>query len=93
MAYSYYIYYRVAADRSGACEARIRELLATVEKATGIGGKLLKKREEPLLWMETYENVTHAESFEMTLAQAVARLGIPDFLQPGSSRRVECFVV
>ncbi|MFN7085516.1 MAG: DUF4936 family protein [Burkholderiales bacterium] len=93
MAYSYYIYYRVAADKAEACEAKIRELLATVEEATGISGKLLKKREEPLLWMEIYENVAHAEPFEATLARAAIRLGVQDFLQPDSGRRVECFVV
>lgn len=92
MAYSYYIYYRVAADKTEACEPKMRELLAAVEEATGIGGRLLKKREEPLLWMEIYENVAYAEAFEMALAQAAAKLGVLAFLQPDSSRHVECFV-
>lgn len=94
MAYSYYIYYRVAPDKTAACEPKIKELLAAVELATGVAGRLLKKNSEPLLWMEVYENVAEdeAEKFEMELADAAARLGVPDFLQPESTRRTECFV-
>lgn len=92
MAYSYYIYYRVDPDKTEACEPRIKELLAAVQAATGITGRLLKKREEPLLWMEIYENVSDAETFELRLAHAATRLGVLAYLQPDSGRHTECFV-
>lgn len=93
MAYSYYIYYRVAPDKAAACEPIVKALLAAVERATGVAGRLLKKSSEPLLWMEAYEKVAEAEAekFEMELAGAAARLGVLDFLQPESARRTECF--
>ena len=94
MAYSYYIYYRVAPDKAAACEPVVKELLAVVEEATGVSGRMLKKNSEPLLWMEVYENVAEAEAekFEMELAGAAARLGVLDYLQSESARRTECFV-
>lgn len=91
MAYSYYIYYRVAPDKAAACEPEINKLLAAVKQATGIAGRMLKKRGEPLLWMEIYENVSDAAKFEWELVDAVSRLKVQDFLQPGSGRHIECF--
>jgi hypothetical protein len=90
MAYSYYIYYRVAADHAENCELRVLELFSAVKQSTTITGRLLKKRSEPLLWMEVYENVRDDAKFELELAQAAAQLKIADCLQEGV-RRTECF--
>lgn len=91
MAHSYYIYYRVNGDKAAACEARIRELLIAVEKATGISGRLLKKRGEPLLWMEVYENVSDQAHFEWELADIADKLKAREFLETGTTRHCECF--
>lgn len=93
MAYSYYIYYRVDPDQADACEQKIKELLATVKDATGVAGRMLKKRGEPLLWMEIYENVSDAETFELVLAKAAVKSRVQAFLQDGSGRHTECFVI
>ena len=61
MTCSYYIYYRVAPDKAEGCAPKIKELFAAVKQATGVAGRLLKKRGEPLLWMEIYENVKRGE--------------------------------
>jgi hypothetical protein len=91
MAYSYYVYYRVGADHSGACEARVLELFTNIQQTTGVTGRLLKKRSEPLLWMEVYENVRDDAKFELALQQAVSQLKLTDCLQDASDRRTECF--
>lgn len=91
MAYSYYIYYRVAPPHAESCEVRVLELIAALKEHAGVAGRLLKKRSEPLLWMEVYENVRDDAKFELELEQAVARLKLGDCLQEGSARRVECF--
>ena len=91
MAYHYYVYYRVNPEKAVACEPRIRDLLAAVEKVTGVAGRLLKKRGEPQLWMEVYENVYNDSKFEWELAEAASKLKIQDYLQPGTGRHVECF--
>ena len=91
MAYSYYVYYRVAPENAAKCEARALELIAGVRDATSVAGRLLKKRSEPLLWMEVYDNVRDDAKFELELEQAAAQLKIAECLQEGSTRRAECF--
>jgi hypothetical protein len=91
MAYSYYIYYKVAPAQAQSCEARVLELFSALKQATGIAGRLLKKRSEPLLWMEVYDNVRDDAKFELELEQASAHLAIAQCLQEDSVRRLECF--
>lgn len=91
MAWSYYIYYRVDAAKTDACAVAVQKLLAAVQKRTGIQGRVLKKRNESLLWMEIYEPVADEASFEWELAEAVAASGITALLQAGSARHTECF--
>lgn len=91
MAYSYYIYYRVLPAQAPACELRVLELFSALKQSTGVAGRLLKKRSEPLLWMEVYENVRDDAKFELELKQAGDRLDLAQCLQEGSGRRIECF--
>ena len=91
MAWSYYIYYRVDADKAAACATATQQILAILHKNTGVQGRVLKKRNEPLLWMEIYEQVTDEAQFEWELAEAVAASGIAALLQAGSARHIECF--
>lgn len=91
MAYSYYIYYRVAPQQAESCELRVLELIAALKERTGVAGRLLKKRSEPLLWMEVYENVRDDAKFELELEQAAAQSKVAECLQEGTARRLECF--
>ena len=67
------------------------ELFSALKQSTTIAGRLLKKRSEPLLWMEVYENVRDDAKFELELQQATVQLKLGECLQEGSSRRLECF--
>jgi hypothetical protein len=91
MALSFYIYYHIKIGASAAAEKRIREMQETLTKRTGIAGRLLKKRGEPQLWMEVYENVAETGGFEQALNHAVEEYGLRLHLQPGSQRHTECF--
>jgi hypothetical protein len=91
MAWAYYIYYRIDADQAAACAAATQKLLTTMHEKTGVQGRVLKKRNEPLLWMEIYEQVSDEAQFEWELAEAVAASGITAMLQSGSGRHIECF--
>jgi hypothetical protein len=91
MAYSYFIYYRVSADRAKACEARVLDLFSTLKQATNVSGRLLRKRREPLLWMEVYENVRDDAKFELELEQAATQLKLAECLPEGQTRKTECF--
>ena len=91
MPYAYYIYYRVAPEKAESCEMRILELMSALKERAGVAGRLLKKRSEPLLWMEVYENVRDDAKFELELKQAAADLKLAECLQESSPRRLECF--
>jgi hypothetical protein len=91
MSWNYYVYYRVDAAKTGPCAVAIEFLLDAMKRETGIAGRVLKKRNEPLLWMEIYENVEDEAKFEWALAEAATASGIANLLQAGSSRHVECF--
>lgn len=91
MAWSYYIYYRVDGEQEAAATKAVRKVMDAVLLGTGISGRLMKKRNEPLLWMEIYESVNDEAKFEWELAEAVSGSGIVATLQPGSTRHIECF--
>lgn len=91
MHWNYYIYYRVDAAKTGPCAVAVEYLLDAVRRKTGVQGRVLKKRNEPLLWMEIYEGVTDEAGFEWELADAVTASGINSFLQTGGARHTECF--
>ncbi len=90
--FCYYIYYRVDEARVDELEANIRRMQQELERQTGIAGRLLKKSEEPLLWMEIYEKVADAEAFGQALVDGVEKHKLKLFLQPGTARMVECFI-
>jgi hypothetical protein len=91
MTSNYYIYYRVDAAKTGPCAVAVEFLLDAVQRKTGVRGRVLKKRNEPQLWMEIYEGVTDEAGFEWELAEAVTASGINGMLQTGSARHTECF--
>ena len=89
LALSYYIYYRVA--HPGDASAAVRRLQAAIHKRYGIDGRLLKKRDEPALWMEIYEGVDDGAAFEAALADLLEGLDFSRMLAAGSARKTECF--
>lgn len=92
MAFNFYIYYRVDPQKASACEPLVQELLVAVREGTGVQGRILVKHGEPNLWMEVYEGVADEAKFEWELAEIAGRLKLQDYLQPGTTRHVECFV-
>ena len=85
----YYIYYRIAAKDADEAEFLIRSMQARLACRSGVSGSLLKKRDEPGLWMEVYEGITEPQDFERLLEQAVDEFDIALFAD--SPRRQECF--
>lgn len=87
----YYIYYRVDAIDTLTLEPLVGSMQARLECRTKVAGRLLKQRENSLLWMETYENVSEPARFESALDEVVAQFEIEMFLAAGSRRVMECF--
>jgi hypothetical protein len=87
---NYYIYYRVSAKNADEAEVLVRSMQSRLACRSGIGGKLLKKRDEPGLWMEVYEAITEPARFERLLEQAVDEFDLAMFLD--GPRHAECFI-
>jgi hypothetical protein len=88
----YYIYYRIDERDERELETLVRSMQARLKCQTGVEGRLLKKREEPTLWMEIYEGIENGPGFEAALERAVSRFEVDMFLAPGSTRKLECFI-
>ena len=63
MAYTYCVWYRVTDDGPDT-QTVLRSMMARLACRTGITGQLMKKCDEPRLWMEVYQGIADAEAFE-----------------------------
>jgi hypothetical protein len=85
----YYIYYRVSENNELDAEQAVRSMQARLACRSGVAGQLLKKRDDPFLWMEVYEQVQDPVRFEHLLQQAVDEFDLDMFLE--TPRKAECF--
>ncbi len=73
---NYYVYYRVDAARAGTLRIEIENLLEKVEKESGIRGRWMRRRDDPLTCMEVYEGVRDDKAFDALLERESAKLGL-----------------
>lgn len=85
----YYIYYRVSEKKEVEAEQAVRTMQARLACRSGVSGQLLKKRDDPGLWMEIYEQVANPDRFECLLNQAADEFDVEMFLE--TPRKLECF--
>lgn len=71
-------------------EARLRSVHATLMMELGVQGRLLKSVDDPLLWMEVYENIVGVTAFEKLLGRELSDSGIDELL-PRDKRKLERF--
>ena len=90
--FHYYIYYRVDPERTLEADAAVKQIQYEMEAHFSVAGRLLKKRGEPLLWMEIYEKVPSSAEFETVLKRAEDKAGIMRFVRGDGQRHLECFV-
>ena len=91
MKLSYYVYYRIPAANSARARTVVEALQQELAESTGIAGRLLRRRDDPVTWMEVYENVPESAGFEARLGELAERHGLSALLAPGSSRKQEVF--
>jgi hypothetical protein len=80
---NYYVYYKVEPERLAALRSLVGALLSTVERKTGVRGRWMHRRDDPLTYMEVYEGVSDEKAFEALLEREGAKLGL--------RRKIECF--
>ena len=64
--------------------AKVRALFALVEEQFGIRGRWMRRRDEPMTYMEVYEGIKDERAFDALLERFGATLAV--------SRRVERFI-
>lgn len=87
--FNVYVYYRLDPRHAEEAETPIRAMMARVCCQCAVTAQLLKKRDEPLLWMESYIGVADAESFLRELSSVAGEYDVGIFLD--GERHVECF--
>lgn len=85
---SIFVYYRVAPRDWHEAEFLVRAMQARLACRTGIQGRLLKKQQEPGLWMEVYDSIPQPAKFERHLAGVEVELDIDMFLDSPRHREV-----
>ncbi len=73
---SYYVYYRVDPARVEAVRHAVRALFDAIERATGVRGTWMRRRDEATTFMEVYEGVADERAFEAALERESAALGL-----------------
>ena len=86
--FEYLIWYRVERP-DGDTERALRGMMARLACRTGIRGRLLIKRGEPDLWLESYAGIADPDGFERRLRQAIDEFDIEMFID--GPRHTECF--
>ena len=72
---NYYVYYKVEANRLAALRALVDGLFREIEKQSGVRGRWMRRRDDPSTYMEVYEGVKDAGTFEALLEREGAKLG------------------
>jgi hypothetical protein len=81
---NYYVYYRLEPRRVEEVRLFVERLFNSVKSETNIQGKWLRRRDDPLTYMEVYEGVADAKAFEVLLEREAAVLGL--------ARKTEIFI-
>lgn len=87
--FNVYVYYRLDPRHVDGAETPIRALMASLVCRFSVTARLLKKHAEPLLWMESYENVTDLDAFSRELGRGVDEYDLSVFIE--GERHLECF--
>jgi hypothetical protein len=91
LAFHFYVYYAVDPAAVTTARGRVARFLEAIREVTGARGRLLHRADEPLLWMEIFENVSDRSAFASALERLSGVHALSDLLAPGRSRHVECF--
>ena len=71
MKFSYYVYYKVPVENAKRARAAVSAMQQDLSDVIGVGGRLLRRRDDETTWMEVYEDIGDPQRFEVELAELV----------------------
>jgi Domain of unknown function (DUF4936) len=89
---NFYIYYRISASHAATARAALAGIMDALKEQFSVSGRLLCAQNDPVLWMEVYEDVVEPVRFEAALNALLAQTRFESSLAPGSTRRTERFL-
>jgi len=89
---SYFIYYRLRPEAAAGAFATVAAMQLRLGEITGISGRVLRGADDPMTFMEVYEDVADDGAFQTTLKELVAEHGLAGLLADGAVRHVERFM-
>lgn len=94
MTTSVYVYYKVSEMHVTQARHAVMGIFSDLQGSTSTPGRLLRRRHDPMTWMEVYQNVSDISRFEQELSSSAVRRGFDSspLLAEGSTRTVEIFV-
>ena len=81
---NYYVYYKVKPEQAQEIRRAVEAMFRVIEMHCGVRGRLMRRRDDPVTYMEVYEEVADERAFEALLEREGATLGL--------QRHVERFV-
>ena len=81
---NYYVYYKVDGRSLEAFRPVVKDLFSKIEKQFGIRGRWMRRRDDPMTYMEVYEDVENAAAFEAFMEKETRTMNL--------ERRVERFI-
>ena len=88
--FHFYVYYRIDLARVPLAARVVQSFQDEIFRRTGVRGRRMHRRDEPLLWMEVYDQV--AATIDLSTVLAAPPDEVLALLAPGAARTVECFV-
>lgn len=85
-----YVYYRVDPAQLGLAALRIDALLNSMAGHCGRTPHRLNRCDDPLVWMEIYEDIADFAAFSAALTEALLIVDCQSFTR--GERHLECFV-
>ena len=90
MNYFFYIYYKVPEEDWSSLYEKFSLIQKNIAQKTNTSVKLIRKLNEPSVWMEVYENVSDHQAFSILLDEEIADASLTQFFEL-NPRNIEIF--
>lgn len=87
-----YVYYRIHEGAQSVARESVARVFDALRQSVGVVGRLSRRVDDPLTWLESYQQVPDCAAFESALSRALEGSGLPECVngERHSEHFVEC---